>query len=316
MKLFDGVEILEATHGGRPVQLTLLTGATRTVLMDAGTPQICRESVLPALAGLGRRAADVDVLLITHADVDHFGGAAALREAGCRLVVCPEADRAMIEDPQAMIALRSDRWGRYGIHAGEAGRQRTIELTGGGVKADFSVRGGEAIRLADDWVVHVVATPGHTPGHVGVHDPKHRAFYGGDAIHGAVYPGRDGTAKLPPTYEYVDDYLATIARIEAPDLDVYVGCHWPVSRGRQIAAFCAESRRFVQRAEAAILEAVRSGQAHTLGALVERLGPKLGDWPRDRDRVLVAPFSGHLDRLVARGALTAEPREGILHYHA
>ena len=48
MKLFDDVEILEGTHGGRPVQLTLLRGTMRTLLLDAGTPEICRETVLPA----------------------------------------------------------------------------------------------------------------------------------------------------------------------------------------------------------------------------------------------------------------------------
>ena len=316
MKLFDDVEIIEATHSGRPVQLTLLRGGQRIVLLDAGTPTILQEAVLPALRERRLGPGDLDLVLITHADVDHFGGAAALRAGGAKMVACGEADRPLIEDPDVMIARRSNRFGEYGVHMSDAAKDRVRGMTGGGVAVDLSLVGGEAIRLAEDWVVHVLATPGHTDGHIGVHDPKHRAFYGADAIHGAVYLGRDGTAKLPPTYERIEAYLGTIDRIASLDLDVYVGCHWPVMRGDQIAAFCAESRGFVERTERCVLEAIRKGEARTLRDLLGLLGPQLGDWPRERDGALVPALAGHLDRLTATGRLKVESADGVNHYHA
>ena len=315
MKLYDDIEIIEATHGGRPVQLVLMRGTMRTVLIDAGTPAIIEETVLPDLDRLKLSASDLDMVLITHADVDHFGGAAALRKGGARLVACGEADREMIEKPDVMISDRADRYGEYGIHMSDAAKDRLRPMTGGGVAVDIGFVEGESVRLSEDWSVHIVATPGHTNGHIGVYDPRHRAFYGGDAIHGAVYLGRDGTAKLPPTYERIDDYLATIDKIESMKPDVYVGCHWPIMRGEQIAAFCAESRAFVERGEAAVLDAIAGG-ARTLSELPGLLGPQLGDWPRERDGALVAAFSGHLDHLAAAGKLTVESIDGARHYAA
>jgi glyoxylase-like metal-dependent hydrolase (beta-lactamase superfamily II) len=222
----------------------------------------------------------------------------------------------MIETPDQMLAQRSDRYGAYGVRLSEAARQRVRDLTGGGVKVSETFTGGESIQLADDWVVDVVATPGHSPGHLALHDPKHRALYAADAIHGAVYPGLDGRPKLPPTCEQVDAYLATIDRIAGMPLDVVVGCHWPIRRGEQIAAFCEESRRFVERAEAAVLETICSGAARTLGELIAQLGPKLGGWPRERDAALAGPFAGHLDRLVRQGRLLVEPVGGVNTYRA
>jgi hypothetical protein len=140
-------------------------------------------------------------------------------------------------------------------------------------------------------------------------------LYGGDAIHGNGYLGLDGAMKLCPTYENVDEYLATISLIESLPISTYVGCHWPVKKDGEVAAFCGESREFVELADR--LLSAQLATPHSLREICTALGLKLGDWPRAHDIELVYALAGHLRRMVNSGTAvervrTTEPR--VLEY--
>ena len=161
---------------------------------------------------------------------------------------------------------------------------------------DVTFRGGEHIRLGNNWEIELIAVPGHAKGHLAVYDPLHEALYGADAIHGFGCRGLDGSMKLCPTYENVDDYLGTISLIERLPISTYVGCHWPVKRNGEVTQFCQESRNFVDRAERLLIEQL--AKPHSLREICTSLGPRLGEWPRANDIELVYPLVGHLRRLV------------------
>ena len=46
---------------------------------------------------------------------------------------------------------------------------------GGDAPVDVGLTGGETLRLGPDWRVEVLALPGHTPGHLGLWDPRSEA---------------------------------------------------------------------------------------------------------------------------------------------
>ena len=49
-------------------------------------------------------------MITTHPDFDHCGGNAAIKLANPRVLLsCGEADRALIENPEAMLRQRMDR---------------------------------------------------------------------------------------------------------------------------------------------------------------------------------------------------------------
>ncbi len=155
---------------------------------------------------------------------------------------------------------------------------------------EVTFRGGEHLRLSPNWDLEILSLPGHSKGHLGILDHKHRTLFGGDAIQGAVYPGVDGRPALCPTYLYPETYLLTNQFIEHLDIDLYVSCHWPLKKGPEIAEFCRETREFVERAE--IL--VRSAGTENLRELCDQLGPQLGEWPEPVHRELAYALAGHL----------------------
>ena len=116
----------------------------------------------------------------------------------------------------------------------------------------------------------------------------------------------DGTMKLCPTYENVEEYLSTISLIERLPISTYVGCHWPVKRDGEIAAFCRESREFVELADRLLAEELQ--EPRSLREVCTALGPKLGDWPRANDIELVYALAGHVRRMVSSGAVEERVR--------
>lgn len=316
-KLFDGVYLLEGEVGGRPLQLIYLNGENASLLMDTGCAQDPSKFIGPQIREAGGDPAALTWILNTHPDADHIGGNYEMKKLAPRAILaCGEADRHICQGPECLMQYRYDAYRKdHQIFYDGDGLAWLEAESGKPQPIDVTFRGGEHIRLGSDWEVELLSVPGHAKGHLAVHDPLHQALYGADAIHGCCYRGLDGTVKLCPTYEDVDEYLGTIEAIEKLPITTYVGCHWPVKKAAEIAEFCRESRDFVDRADRLLLEQLSAPQS--LRELCTHLGPQLGDWPRGNDMELVYALGGHLRRLVDSGGVavrvrTAEPR--VLEY--
>src|SRR5262249_58044599 len=98
-EISDSVHRIEAEVGGRPLYLFLVLGE-RKLLLDAGCSTTVEASILPYLATLGLGPRDLDLLLVTHPDLDHQGGVHALAATNPSLTVaCGTLDRDMVSDP-------------------------------------------------------------------------------------------------------------------------------------------------------------------------------------------------------------------------
>jgi glyoxylase-like metal-dependent hydrolase (beta-lactamase superfamily II) len=232
------------------------------------------------------------------------------------ILCCGDADRASIEHPEVIYARRYDAY-RQKHHRfyDEATRQYILAELGHPQPVDLTFVGGERIRLSRDWDLEMLSLPGHSHGHLGILDCRHRALYGGDAIHGAVYLNLAGQPALCPTYLHVQSYLATIRFIEHLEIDCYVGCHWPVKRGPQIQEFCRESRHFVEAAERLVLQSLRERDA-SLNELCESLSAKLGAWPQSVAAELAYAINGHLQDLHHRGVIEEIPQSSPSRFRA
>jgi glyoxylase-like metal-dependent hydrolase (beta-lactamase superfamily II) len=315
--LFENVFMLEGEVGGRPLQLMYLRGNRASLLLDTGCTGDPQQFIAPQIREAGGDPSELTWIVNTHPDLDHVGGNYAMKQIAARaFLACGDADRALCSDPDVLFSLRYDAYrADHGIYYGDEQARWMREQSGTRQPIDVTFVGGEHIRLSDDWEVEIVALPGHAKGHLGVLDAKNQALYGGDAIHGSVYLGLDGTPRLCPTYADVDDYLNTIRFIEHLPITTYVGCHWNVKRDGAIKDFCAESREFVLRADHLLQDLLRTRQ--TLRDICLTLAPQLGDWEHTPalDLELVYALYGNVSRLVERGiAVSRRNAEGKLEY--
>jgi len=310
MEIAQGIHLISGLVGARPLQLYLLLGSRRRVLLDTGCAPDPDRMVFPYLRDIGLSAADLDLVINTHCDMDHCGGNHAVKLANPKVqITCGAKDRALIEDPQTMWDLRYNAYEKdHGIHYSESERQGIFAAMGSPQPVDATWSGGEILDLDDGWRVEIFHTPGHSEGHLALFDPRSRTLLSGDAVHGSMYPDVEGNPVLCPTYLQVDSYRATIRFLESMQIKCLATCHWPLKRGCAVQGFLAESLAFVQRTEQLLLDDLRNSPAGcTLRELILHLGPELGGWPRSVDTELVYALAGHLQSLVSVHKVLAVP---------
>ncbi|HLU60494.1 MAG TPA: MBL fold metallo-hydrolase [Pseudonocardia sp.] len=160
----------------------LLDDDGSVTLVDTGV-QRAPARIVAGLAALGKHPADVQRIVLTHAHPDHAGGAMDMAARTGAPVAVHGEDAGFVESGQAPPGDRTTLAGRI-IARLQNGRFPPVavgeRLTDGQV---LDVAGG----------LRVVATPGHTPGHISLlHEPT-RTLITGDAIFNAFglrYPPR------------------------------------------------------------------------------------------------------------------------------
>jgi glyoxylase-like metal-dependent hydrolase (beta-lactamase superfamily II) len=309
VEILPGVHRIESDIGGRRLHQYLLRGE-RIVLIDTGFATTPAEVVFPYLDKIGVAPAQIDLIVVTHADGDHHGGNAAVRAAAPdATIACGEADRPLIESVEALIERRYDAYRPdHGVGYDEATLARVHELVGPDTPVDEIWRGGEPIDLGGEWQLRVLNLPGHTHGHIGLHDLRHDVAYVGDAAHGSRYPGYDGSIQLPPNYIVLEPYLDTIATLEELDLQGLHGAHWPACEDRAaVAAFLAESRAYVARCDATVRDALAAAPEPVgLAQLLPEVNARLDSLPPALELELALSVAAHLDALVAGGEARSE----------
>lgn len=317
MEVAEGIHRIEAPFGDRVNATYLLVGSRATLLVDTTTKETAAEYIGGYLERIGLDPARLRYVINTHSDWDHVAGNGAIRAlAPDAVFCCHELDRPMIEDVERMI----DR--RYGEFAADHGQDETddakatVRAATETVPIDIGLTGGEVIDLGSGWRVTVLHTPGHSWGSVGVYDPRSRTAIVGDAVLGDAVRTATGDPAFPPTYRYVDTYLATIGHLVQLAPRMLLTSHYPVYAADEGMEFLHASRAFVDRTDQALrAELSASGGPVTLRSLTQTLGPRLGGWPEAATPAMFFPLSGHVERLVAHGAVeTGRDADGHLTY--
>jgi glyoxylase-like metal-dependent hydrolase (beta-lactamase superfamily II) len=191
----------------------LVNGQQARVLIDCGAGPSAHAILELAVAAVDKAPTH---LLLTHAHIDHAGGAAEIkRRTGCKVI----------------------------IHAGDA-----QVLAGGDVKrsaadwyglalepleADEVLRGDGAIALSDQEKLHIVHTPGHTPGSLA-------AWCLADGL--KVLFGQDVHGPFAPAFgSNLDQWRDSMQRLLDLEADVLAEGHFGVFRpADEVRAFIEE----------------------------------------------------------------------------
>lgn len=291
------------------LSLYLFVGRERSLLLDVGVDGTAQEGLLPYLQSAGLQPESILWAVVSHADVDHFGGVASLRELRPGILCLAHRLESPLITDYATYESRRARGFRqpWGLDESPEVLAWTRSVTREG-PVDMSLTGGETIDLGDGWEVEILHVPGHSHGHLAVYDPRSRALAVADAVLGDAVPHADGRPAFPPTYRYVESYLATVSRCEALRPDLLLTAHYPTMEADAALDFLARSRGFVEKVDAVVLDELDAAEARglTLQELLARANPRLGSWPAEgTEGALAFPVVGHLERLLALGRITA-----------
>ncbi len=310
MQVAPGIHRLQTPFADRFVCLYLLVGTEAALLLDTGLDSTPGEYLAPYLDEIDLDPTRVRYIVNSHADFDHTAGNASAKELlPNALLACHDLDRRMVEDIDVMIDERYDEFAaEHDISDGDEAKA-FIRSCARHVPVDMTLRGGETFHLGAGWHIEIWHTAGHTHGHLTLCDPRGNHLIIADAtLYHAVLTAA-GQPAFPPTYRYLDTYLASLQRIEAARPNLLLTSHYPLYQGVAASEFLAESRAFVERTDAALSKALIREQ--TLRELCEDLGPHLGSWPAAANAYLSFPLMGHLERMIQRGQVETGSRDGL-----
>lgn len=316
MQVSEGIHRIETPLGERVNCVYLFAGTHAALLFDTAVVPAVASHVGPYLERAGADPGRIRYVVNSHCDWDHHGGNGAVRAlAPAAVFCCHDLDRPLIEDVDLLFARRYDELATDGIT--EPAQTRTfVAANTRQIPMDMSLRGGERFHLGSGWTVDLLHTPGHSRGHVSVYDPRSRTAVVGDAVLGNAVLLANGSPAFPPTYRYVDTYLATVGWLQAIAPRWLLTAHYPVYSGPDVAEFLGETRAFADRLEAALRSELATAPGPlTMRTLTERLGPRAGDWPPQACQFLSQPLLGHLERLERYGLIRRSLENGQTAYH-
>jgi hydroxyacylglutathione hydrolase len=169
-------------------------GSERALIVDPGDEP---ERILDAADELG---VTVEGILLTHTHFDHIGAVAPIAKATGAPVWCPEVETPVLADINAFVP-----WPGFGPYES--------------YEADHTLRGGEKLELAG-FVIDVIFTPGHSPGHVTYSVRDEAAIFSGDVL----FQGSVGRTDLPGgDWETLLDSIRNLVESHPPETKVYPG---------------------------------------------------------------------------------------------
>jgi hydroxyacylglutathione hydrolase len=142
-------------------------GSDRALIVDPGDEA---PKLLSAIEQLG---VQLDGILLTHTHFDHIGAVAPVAEATGAEVWVPEVEKVVLADINSFVP-----WPGFGPFES--------------YEAEHTLRGGEKLELGG-FEIDVLATPGHSPGHVTFSIPDEAAVFSGDVL----FQGSVGRTDLP-----------------------------------------------------------------------------------------------------------------------
>lgn len=307
-ELAPGIHRVETVEDDKLHGYHVLDGDGGPILVDPGYEHAPTEVYEPFLAELGQSLADVHMAIVTHSDADHFGGNHRLREHAPGVTIAGHAaDVPLMESVDRIMDERYGMFEAHGITYPDEVTDWLTKMMGPDTHVDLALRGGETIRVGDRRL-RVLHTPGHTAGHLVLHDPANDVVVGADAFFGRGLFDVDGTYLQPPPYYLYPAYENTIQLVESLDPEVLSFTHYEVLRGDEIDEFVQESLDFVAEMEALALELARDGPI-TLQDAIDEVVERRGDFGLNLD--LAFPLSAHFGDLVDRGDIERTEVDGL-----
>ncbi len=308
----------------RAVNVYAIVEGDGVVLIDGGWALAESEAQLTsALGGLGFGLADIRDFLVTHVHRDHYTQAVAIRRAQGTRVSLGEHERPSLERIIAMIADRSGP----AFGAGALARAGAFALRDQVDREFANFDPDPNWELPDRWLasddvlpmtsreLRVIATPGHTTGHVVFLDAAAGALFAGDHVLPHITP----SIGLEPqrTTMPLGDYLGSLALVRSLPDTVLLPAHGPVgpSVHARVDELLAHHEARLIAIAAQIDAGASTGHEAATRMTWTRRERRLDELDSFNQMLATTETLAHLDVLVARGWLHVETdADGVAHF--
>jgi glyoxylase-like metal-dependent hydrolase (beta-lactamase superfamily II) len=311
--------VIDGLHA---VNVYVLDGAEGPVLIDSGWASPESRTVLGAgLSELGYALADVAEFVVTHAHWDHYTQAISLqRDFGTRVRVgrgeYPSIDAFASHASNLVYPQQVGQLATAGAaELAHAFSQMTISA------AEHATPFGAPDAWLDDsdkieWqagTLEVLATPGHTRGHIVLREAAAGLLFAGDHILPHITPSI-GLERAPEAHP-LRSYLSSLRIVrDQPDL-LLLPAHGPVTPSvhRRVEELLAHHEQRL----AAVLALVRAGNSNAAavaGALPwTRRERRLSDLDRMNQMMAILEIQAHLDVLADQGLIGLQDSTAPVH---
>ncbi len=303
--------------GLKAVNVYAIEDGEQVVLVDSGWALAESQDLLArGLRSIGYDLRDVREFLITHLHRDHYTQAVAVRRAFGNAISIGEAERASLD-----AIHEADRYsGLDSLRAAGAG-ELADELAPLVPEIDLS-----EWEFPDRWLpdgtdlplqtrtLRVIATPGHTRGHVVFHDPEHDALFAGDHILPHITPSI--AVEIDRPRSPLGDYLTSLQLIRAlPDTRL-LPAHGPVTDSVHVRIEELLAHHDERLTDSALAVDAGASTAFEVASALPwtRRKTRFADLDVINRVLAVHETVAHLRVLVDRGWLVETEQDGVGHF--
>lgn len=298
-EVIKGVHRIIGLLDEKVISVYLLEGRP-LVLFDSGINSSPSDLILPYLQKIGYKISDVCIVIISHCDADHFGGNSTLHKLNPNLLFFSHhKDATFCENVNKIVKERYDGSSQYGVSYGIKTLNTLIEWMGNDGKIDITLKGGELIKLEDDFNWEIIHTPGHTDGHISLYNEENGVLIAGDSIMGDGVININNKFIMPPIYTDVKQYKKTIENFKKLKINLLLTSHYDIIASKNVKVFLDKSENFISSLDKVLDKTLDFlGNKILLCDVIDIVSKEMGSYIVPQD--FSYPIKAHMDLRVKK----------------
>ncbi|MFC1917327.1 MBL fold metallo-hydrolase [Chloroflexota bacterium] len=306
------------------VNVYLIQGKTGYLLVDTGwNNDASFDSLQRQLKELKVSISDITRIAVTHIHPDHYGLVGKLKELSAAEFACHQRERDLIESRyihmENLLQNMADWLKINGVPEKELPGLQSASLPVAKYVAptypDLFLRGGGTYATGI-FTFQVLWTPGHSPGHVCLYEPKNKLLISGDHILPSITPniGLHTQSSVNP----LGDFLNSLDMIKKLSIRLVLPGHEVPFSGIQTRIAKIKKHHRQRNEEIMLIMAEKAKSAYQVAGEIT--------WRHDvggigwkyleplHKRLAILETLSHLEYIRSQGKLAKSSRDGVLYY--